>query len=483
MTMQSVTTLEEAAQDYTRRWLEAGEIAVATLRDGTRIRYVRAGSGPNLVLTHTVRTQLDLFQRVIPLLAPHFTVYAWTCRARLVGPEPGRPEGRTCPAVGPQGVHWHRRHRAPDLAGESIGATLSLSLAAELGDAVERVFAFNTYDYLPGLERSNLLASVIIKSVRAPVVGPIFAALENRSITGGIMKGGFHDPRSLPSDLLDELRPGWWPGRLQQGGADAAQGPSELRRGPRRAIVRSPRRSPSSGATRMGESAGPRRRRSRSHLTGSHHPRPDRTFQRFGAPSGLGRHHPGSDCEAEGLGGPLTACAPSRRLAELRSDTHDEQVSSTHVMIEHVTLRSPKTFEAVRSALEASVPPLDHAYAKLLLDGQVDEARAILERQAPLSIFGARDYGGLLLTAGLTRKAVQYDIGSPLTAARMTGMSYLPPCTRRSGAPSRGYGGRRRFRIRPPKKHLRPVQEQGGSTPSRRLSMSKLRGVLAAAAA
>jgi uncharacterized protein (DUF302 family) len=37
-----------------------------------------------------------------------------------------------------------------------------------------------------------------------------------------------------------------------------------------------------------------------------------------------------------------------------------------------------------------------------------------------VTIFGARDHGGLLLTAGLTRSAIQYDIGNPLTAARMT---------------------------------------------------------------
>ncbi|MET7245346.1 DUF302 domain-containing protein [Methylobacterium sp. EM32] len=96
------------------------------------------------------------------------------------------------------------------------------------------------------------------------------------------------------------------------------------------------------------------------------------------------------------------------------------QVSSTTVTIEHVTLRSLKSFEAVRSALEASVPPLDHAYATLLLEQKVDEARDLLARQAPLSIFGFRDHGGLLLTAGLARKAIQYDIGNPLTGARMT---------------------------------------------------------------
>lgn len=193
------------AEDYTRRWLPSGEIAYTTLKDGTRIRYVRVGQGPDLVLTHTVRTQLDLFQRVIPLLAPHFTVYApdlpgfgWSDL------KPDHPKDEPTLRAALKAFIANLSIARPILAGESIGATLSLSLAADLGDAVERVFAFNTYDYLPGLERSNLLASIIIRSVRAPVVGPVFAALENRTITGGIMNGGFHDPKSLPPDLLDE---------------------------------------------------------------------------------------------------------------------------------------------------------------------------------------------------------------------------------------------------------------------------------------
>ncbi|TXN22422.1 alpha/beta hydrolase [Methylobacterium sp. WL9] len=215
MIKQSTTPLGKEAEDYTRRWLPSGEIATTTLRDGTRIRYVRVGHGPELVLIHTVRTQLDLFQRVIPLLSPHFTVYAldlpgfgWSDL------KPGLPKDEPTLRAALKEFIANLGIARPILAGESIGATLSLSLAAELGDKVERVFAFNTYDYLPGLERSNLLASIIIKSVRAPVVGPVFAALENRTITGGIMSGGFSDPRSLPSDLLDEYarvgaRPGY----------------------------------------------------------------------------------------------------------------------------------------------------------------------------------------------------------------------------------------------------------------------------------
>lgn len=96
------------------------------------------------------------------------------------------------------------------------------------------------------------------------------------------------------------------------------------------------------------------------------------------------------------------------------------QLTSTRITVEHVILSSAKSFEAVRSALEASVPVIDLDYARLLKAGMVDEARHLLERQAPLSIFGSRDHGDVLLTAGLSRKAVQYDIGNPLTAASMT---------------------------------------------------------------
>jgi len=66
------------------------------------------------------------------------------------------------------------------------------------------------------------------------------------------------------------------------------------------------------------------------------------------------------------------------------------------------------------------VPVIDRDYTKFLKAGKVDEARDLLERQTPLSFFGSRDHGDGLLTAGLRRKAVQYDIGNPLTAASMT---------------------------------------------------------------
>jgi pimeloyl-ACP methyl ester carboxylesterase len=62
---------------YTDTWTEGqGTVDYFTRSDGSRLRYFTACSGPALVLVHTIRTQLDYFQRVIPLLWDSFTVYA-----------------------------------------------------------------------------------------------------------------------------------------------------------------------------------------------------------------------------------------------------------------------------------------------------------------------------------------------------------------------------------------------------------------------
>ena len=90
------------------------------------------------------------------------------------------------------------------------------------------------------------------------------------------------------------------------------------------------------------------------------------------------------------------------------------------ITVEHVTIRSSNTFAAVRAALEALVPRLDDGFLTLLRFGLIDRARQELEAAATLSIFGNRDHGALLAIAGLKRRAIQYDIGNPLTASLMT---------------------------------------------------------------
>jgi uncharacterized protein (DUF302 family) len=90
------------------------------------------------------------------------------------------------------------------------------------------------------------------------------------------------------------------------------------------------------------------------------------------------------------------------------------------VTVEHVTIRSSNTFAAVRATLEALVPRLDDGFLTLLRFGLIDRARQELEAAPTLSIFGNRDHGALLAIAGSKRRAIQYDIGNPLTASLMT---------------------------------------------------------------
>jgi pimeloyl-ACP methyl ester carboxylesterase len=62
---------------YTATWTHGrGDVKFFTRTDGSRIRYLKVGEGPPLVLLHTVRTQLDYFQLVIPRLWDSFTVHA-----------------------------------------------------------------------------------------------------------------------------------------------------------------------------------------------------------------------------------------------------------------------------------------------------------------------------------------------------------------------------------------------------------------------
>ena len=98
----------------------------------------------------------------------------------------------------------------------------------------------------------------------------------------------------------------------------------------------------------------------------------------------------------------------------------DPVTTQRRIQIEHVRIEAAKPFEAVKAALEKLVPPLDPAILEALRQGDIERAKEARQRGPELAIFSARDHGGLLRIADLARKAVQYEIGNPLTATRMT---------------------------------------------------------------
>jgi pimeloyl-ACP methyl ester carboxylesterase len=156
--------------DYTRTWSASGEIEYAKLADGTRLRYLKTGSGPTLILLHTARTQLDQFQLVIPKILHAFTVYAVDMPG--MGWSDMTPSATyTEPALRRAIAEFVKTLDLKDvtLAGESIGAALSLTASTELGDRARRVVAFNTYDYPQGVGRANRDASIYVGSVRRGV--------------------------------------------------------------------------------------------------------------------------------------------------------------------------------------------------------------------------------------------------------------------------------------------------------------------------
>lgn len=196
-----------------------GEPSFVKLSDRMSLRYQKYGSGPPLVLLHTIRTQIEYFRALAPLLAEKFTVYAIDL--------PGLGQSSIDPSAAYDEPYMRKAVaeflcamdlRDVTLAGESIGAVLSITVAAEVPDRVRAVYALNTYDYETrygdGIRRGNWFANIIIGSLQIPVFGAIGGALENKMILKKIMGGGYADPRKLPDDLLVEFdmasrRPGY----------------------------------------------------------------------------------------------------------------------------------------------------------------------------------------------------------------------------------------------------------------------------------
>jgi len=97
----------------------------------------------------------------------------------------------------------------------------------------------------------------------------------------------------------------------------------------------------------------------------------------------------------------------------------DITVTRRALQVEHVRIDSTKTFAEVQAALDRTVPPIELSINAAL--ASVEEQRATAsERRPKLFVFLKRDHGALLQVTGRPAKVVQYEIGNPLTAMRVT---------------------------------------------------------------
>jgi len=178
--------------------------------DGQLLRYSQTGSGEPLILLHTIRTQLEYFREIIPILAQQYTVYA----VDLPGHGYSSIDTRATydePYFRAAVTSFIERLDIQDatIAGESIGGALALTVAGALPQRVKAVISINPYDYDrhygDGVRRGNLFANVILGTYQFPLLGAVNASLENRLFLGWVLKGGLYKKRNFPRDLLTEF--------------------------------------------------------------------------------------------------------------------------------------------------------------------------------------------------------------------------------------------------------------------------------------
>jgi uncharacterized protein (DUF302 family) len=115
----------------------------------------------------------------------------------------------------------------------------------------------------------------------------------------------------------------------------------------------------------------------------------------------------------------IAATATAAYAADEQTMTHPSVTSHT-IAVEHIRIASQRPFAEVRQRLESTVPQLDPNIAEPLSRGDQERALDYDANGPKLSIFLARDHGALLQIAGGAKDAVQYEIGNPLTASKMT---------------------------------------------------------------
>jgi pimeloyl-ACP methyl ester carboxylesterase len=202
--MEALRPVPQAPQ--TLRWAPDMPIAYLDV-GGHRLRYIKTGRGPTLVLLHTLRTQLDLFEKVVPELAQYFTVYALDYPGHGYSDIPQARYDADFFAGAVEGFLDTLDLRDVTLSGVSIGGAIALSMAGRRNARVVRVVAINPYDYAKGrgMARSSLLGWMITVTADMPVLGETVMRLRNFVIMKAVLQGGVANPKSIPPPLLKEM--------------------------------------------------------------------------------------------------------------------------------------------------------------------------------------------------------------------------------------------------------------------------------------
>jgi len=176
---------------------------------GHKLRVITVGSGPPLLLLHTLRTQADYFGRLVPYLVDDWTVTIVDLPGHGFSDAPDVNYDQAFFIDSIRALLQIRDMRDVVIAGDSIGASIALALAAEHDCHVRSVVAVNTYDYVDGgaggAARASPMAQVYFHALEWPLVGWITARIAPRFAVQKILQSGFSDEDAFPDRYMNVL--------------------------------------------------------------------------------------------------------------------------------------------------------------------------------------------------------------------------------------------------------------------------------------
>ncbi len=171
--------------------------------NGREITYWETGRGQKtMLILHTLRTQIEYTERIVPLLADEY---------HIIAPD--------LPGFGRSSKELDKPYNARlfvetiselinkldlkdiTIVGESIGATIALCIAAEMPIRIAKVFAFNPHDSMGSLIGGTVgsIVSFVGKYTEEPFkkdIPPLFKF---------ILKAGFANKKNLPNEFVEKL--------------------------------------------------------------------------------------------------------------------------------------------------------------------------------------------------------------------------------------------------------------------------------------
>ena len=166
--------------------------------DGTRIRYVEAGSGPPVVLIHGLGGSIYSWRGVIgPVAAAGFHVVAFDNRGFGGSDKPGT--GYHSAELATLAVHFLDSLHLSDvvLVGHSMGGEIAALAALRAPDRVRGLVLVDAAGFGTHLP---LLARI----ARAPLLGRMLAGLRGRSGVAAALRSAYADPRRITGADIDQ---------------------------------------------------------------------------------------------------------------------------------------------------------------------------------------------------------------------------------------------------------------------------------------